>query len=102
MGRLTPKWEARAWKDARVSLKEKAPHMFQTCGTLPKAEYAGERTVGLQNNDELDASVFEPPGNQHRLPAPRVEPIVDPSFDQVFVGSMSPFRARAGQPAGCR
>ena len=29
VGRLTPKLEARAWKDARVSLKEKAPHMFR-------------------------------------------------------------------------
>src|SRR6266852_3959080 len=59
--------------------------------------YAGERAVGLQNNHELDAPVFEPPGNQHGLPAPRVEPIVDPSFDQMFVGSMSPFREEAAQ-----
>jgi hypothetical protein len=60
---------------------------------------AGE-PVGLQDNHQYDAAVLELSLDQHSLAAARMEPIVDPPFDQVFVGSMSPFRAVAGWYAG--
>ena len=53
---------------------------------------AGKRAVGLPDDDELDAAVLELSRDQHGLAASRMEPIVDPPFNHMFVGSMSPFR----------
>jgi hypothetical protein len=52
---------------------------------------------GCRTTTSSTPRYFEPPGNQHGLPAPRMEPIVDPSLDQVSAGSMSPFRVVAEQ-----
>jgi hypothetical protein len=52
---------------------------------------AGERTVGLQHDDKLDAAAFEPASDLHCFAETRMEPIRDPSLNQLFVGSMSPF-----------
>jgi hypothetical protein len=45
----------------------------------------------------LDATVLKLALYQHVLAKPRVEPVVDPSFNQVLVGSMSSFRTKAEQ-----
>jgi len=57
---------------------------------------AGERAVWLHDDHQLDAAVLELSLDQHHLAAARMEPIVDPPFNQMFVGSMSPFRASRG------
>jgi hypothetical protein len=57
---------------------------------------AGKRAVGLQNDHQLYAAMFEAPGNRHRLAASWMEPIIDPTFNNLFLGSMSPFRAGLG------
>jgi hypothetical protein len=65
-----------------------------------------ERAVRLHDGHQLDAAVLEPPLDQDGLAASGMKPVVDPSFNRVFVGSMSPFRAgaeqRAGSPCGGR
>jgi hypothetical protein len=57
---------------------------------------AGKRAVGLQNDHQLYTTKFEAPGNRHRLAASWMEPIVDPTFNNLFLGSMSPFRGAPG------
>jgi hypothetical protein len=54
------------------------------------------RAVGLSNDDELDAAALKPPRDEHGLTVARVEAIGDPTFNWVFVGSMSPFREAPG------
>ena len=46
---------------------------------------------GLQDDHQPDAAVLELSLDQDGLAATRMEPIVDPPFNQMFVGSMSPF-----------
>ena len=52
---------------------------------------AGDRSIGLRNDDEVEATVGQSPQNEHGLTAPGVEWIVDPPFSGVLVGSMSLF-----------
>jgi hypothetical protein len=52
---------------------------------------AGERAVRLQDDHQTDAAVFELSFDQHDLAPSWMEPIVDPRFNRMFVGSMSPF-----------
>ena len=59
---------------------------------------AGERAVGLQHDDELDTAAFEPPSDLHHFAEARMVTVGDPSFSQLFVGSMSLFR----EPPGSR
>src|SRR6516225_3637181 len=55
--------------------------------------YAGDRPVGLRNNDQLSTTVGILPGNEHGLAAPGMKRIVNPPLDRVLVGSMCLFRA---------
>jgi hypothetical protein len=57
---------------------------------------AGERAFRLQDDHKDDDAVLALSLDQHSLTAARMEPIVDPPFKQMFVGSMSPCRAEAG------
>src|SRR6266540_7234306 len=57
---------------------------------------AGDRPIGLGNDDQLSTTVGVLLGNEHRLTAPRMERIVNPPLDRVLVGSMSLFRAAPG------
>jgi hypothetical protein len=52
---------------------------------------AGERAIGLEKNDELDAPAFEPPSDLHHFAEARMIAVGNPSFSRLFVGSMSPF-----------
>jgi len=63
---------------------------------------AGERAVGLHDDHQLNAAILELSLDQHGLAAAGVKPVVDPPFNPVFVGSMSPFRAAAERHAGCQ
>jgi hypothetical protein len=56
---------------------------------------AGERAVGLEHDDELDAAAFESPSDLHHFAKARMVTVGDPSFSWLFVGSMSPFRTIA-------
>jgi hypothetical protein len=49
----------------------------------------------LQDDHQLDATVLKPALDQHILAEPWMEPVVNTSLNQVFVGSMSAFRAAA-------
>jgi hypothetical protein len=51
--------------------------------------YAGDRPVGLRNNDQFSTTVGVLPDNEHDLTAPGMERVVNPPLDQVLVGSMS-------------
>jgi len=44
---------------------------------------------GCHDHHQLDAPVLEPSLDQHGLAAARMEPIVDPSLNQVFAGSIT-------------
>jgi hypothetical protein len=54
--------------------------------------YPGERAVWLHDDRQLHAAVLKPSPDQHCLAEPRMEPVVDPSLNQVFAGSLSPFQ----------
>src|SRR5260370_16587595 len=58
--------------------------------------YAGDRPVGLRNNDQFSTTVGILPGNEHGLAAPGMKRIVNPPFDWVLVASMSLLRAALG------
>jgi hypothetical protein len=60
---------------------------------------AGDRPVGLRNNDQFSITVGILPGNEHGLAAPGMERIVNPPLDRVLAGSMSLLRAATGCPA---
>jgi hypothetical protein len=62
---------------------------------------ACQRVVRLWNDDRFDAAIVEPPDNQYGLAAAGMESRVDPTFDRLFVGSMTLFRAKAGPHADC-
>src|SRR6266511_2978005 len=57
---------------------------------------AGDRPIGLGNDDQLSTTVGVLLGNEHRLTAPGMERIVNPPLDRVLVRSMSLFRAKPG------
>jgi hypothetical protein len=48
----------------------------------------------LEHDDELEAAAFEPPSDLHHFAKARMEPVGDTGFSWLFVGSMSPFRAK--------
>jgi hypothetical protein len=50
----------------------------------------------LEYDDELDAAAFEPPSDLHHFAKARMITVGDPGLSRLFVGSMSPFRARLG------
>jgi hypothetical protein len=56
----------------------------------------GERSVGLRNDNQIDATVGVLLDDEYRLAAPWMERIVDPSLDRVLADSMSLFRAAPG------
>ena len=60
---------------------------------------------GLETHDDdifpAYTAVLELSPDQHGLTESRMKPVVDPPFNQVFMGSMSPFRAEDAQLAGC-
>jgi len=55
-----------------------------------------ERSVGLRNDNQIDATVGVLLEDKHCLAEPRMERIVDPSLDRVLAGSMSLFREAPG------
>jgi hypothetical protein len=55
--------------------------------------YAGYRTVGLRNYDQLNTTVGVLPNNEYDLAAAGMERVVNPPLDQVLAGSMSLLRA---------
>jgi len=57
---------------------------------------AGDRSVGLRNDHQFDAAIGESPGDEHRLAAPRMEWIMDPSLERLVAGSMCLFREAPG------
>ena len=61
------------------------------CRLRHPCRQAGERTIGLEHDDKLDAAAFELPSDLHRFAETRMEPVRDPSLNQLFVGSMSLF-----------
>jgi len=57
---------------------------------------AGDRFIGLRDDNEIDAAICESPENRHSLAAARVERIRDPHLDRVLAGSLSLFREALG------
>jgi hypothetical protein len=56
------------------------PHAYAGCRIAQHpGRQLGERHVGLQKHDHLDAEAHEPSSNGHRLPAARMERIPDRS-----------------------
>jgi hypothetical protein len=49
---------------------------------------AGERAVGLEHDDELEAAGFEPSFDLHHFAEARMEPVADTGFSRLFVGTM--------------
>src|SRR5262249_22357447 len=58
--------------------------------------YAGDRPVGLRNDDQLSITVGVLPENKHTLAATRMERVVNPPLNKVLAGSMSLLRAAPG------
>ena len=59
---------------------------------------AGKGAVKLVHNEKRGAASLKPPPNAYRLAEARMKSVGDACFSLLFVGSMSPFRAEAGQP----
>ncbi len=59
---------------------------------------AGKGAVKLLHNEKRGAASLKPPPNAYRLAEARMKSVSDACFCLLFVGSMSPFRARAAQP----
>jgi hypothetical protein len=51
--------------------------------------FAGDRPVGLRNNDQLSTTIGILPGNEHGLAAPGMKRVVNPPLDRMLAGSMS-------------
>src|ERR1700692_1011157 len=62
---------------------------------------AGKSAVKLVHNEKRGAASLKLPPNAYRLAEARMKSVGDARFSLLFVGSMSPFRARAGQLSGC-
>src|SRR5262245_58951443 len=58
--------------------------------------YAGDRPVGLRNDDQLSITVGVLPENKHTLAATRMERVVNPPLNKVLAGSMSLLRIKPG------
>ncbi len=61
---------------------------------------AGKGAVKLVHNEKRGAASLKPPPNVHDLAEAGVKSVSDACFSLLFVGSMSPFRARAEQLSG--
>ena len=59
---------------------------------------AGKGAVKLVHNEKRGAASLKPPSNAYRLAVARMKSVGDACFSLLFVGSMSPFRARPGSP----
>src|SRR5258705_11191231 len=57
---------------------------------------AGKGAVKLVHNEKRGAASLKPPPNAYRLAEARMKSVGDACFCLLFVGSMSPFRARPG------
>src|SRR5216684_850491 len=57
---------------------------------------AGKGAVKLVHNEKRGAASLKPPPNAHDLAKAGVKSVSDACFSLLFVGSMSPFRARPG------
>jgi hypothetical protein len=57
---------------------------------------AGDRSVGLRDDNKIDAAICESPVNRHILATARMERIRDPYLNLVLAGSLSLFRAAPG------
>ena len=55
---------------------------------------AGKGAVKLVHNEKRGAASLKPPPNAYRLAEARMKSVSDACFSLLFVGSMSPFRAR--------
>jgi hypothetical protein len=52
---------------------------------------AGDRSIGLRNDNHLNIAIGIPAANQHHLTASRMKWIVNPSLNFVLMGSMKLF-----------
>ena len=59
---------------------------------------AGKGAVKLVHNEKCGAASLKLPPNAYRLAEARMKSVGDACFGLLFAGSMSPFRAGAGQP----
>jgi hypothetical protein len=50
----------------------------------------------------LDTAILKPASNLYGLAEARVKTVGYPTFDRMFVGSMSPFREGSEPHGGCR
>jgi hypothetical protein len=57
---------------------------------------AGDRSVGLRDDNKIDPAICKSPENGHTLAAARMERIRDPHLDRVLAGSLSLFREVLG------
>src|SRR5258708_8524533 len=57
---------------------------------------AGKGAVKLVHNEKRGAASLKPPPNAHDLAKAGVKSVSDACFSLLFVGSMSPFRAKPG------
>jgi hypothetical protein len=57
---------------------------------------AGDRSVGLRDDNKIDPAICESPENGHILAAARMERIRDPHLDRLLAGSLSLFREVLG------
>src|ERR1700720_4008392 len=63
---------------------------------------AGKGAVKLVHNEKRGAASLKLPPNAYRLAEARMKSVGDACFSLLFAGSMSPFRAAAGQPLDYR
>src|SRR5258705_13649707 len=60
---------------------------------------AGKGAVKLLHNEKRGAASLKPTPNANRLAEARMKSVSDACFSLLFVGSMSPFRAKLGSNA---
>ena len=72
------------------------PYAAQPICCVIHCRDAGDRSVGLRNDDQIGAAIGVLPDDEHRLAAPGMERVVDPPLDRVLVGSMSLVRTKTG------
>ena len=61
------------------------------CRLRHPCRQTGERAIGLEHDDKLYAAAFEPPSDLYHFAKAWMKPVRNPSFNRLFVGSMSPF-----------
>src|SRR5215467_13489738 len=76
--------------------------LMMRCRFVPHPRrYAGDRPVGLRNDDQLSIAVGVLPENENILAATRMERVVNPPLNKVLAGSMSLLRT-APESRECR